>query len=644
MSLSVPVAKHRFSIHTLSLQRAALLVLTPLALAFAGCGGGSGDAQPGNANLSAPATFTVDYGVKGYSFSWSPSAGAARYELREDPDGTAGPLPEVQIGGALTSTTYAHSLASQLLAERVNASYRVRACDASGCGAFSAALVPDLTKAVGYFKASNADKGDAFGGSVALSANGSTMAIGATHEASKATGANGDQSDDSATYAGAVYVFNRTDGVWRQQAYLKASNSKLVQFAIYPHRVEFGASLSLSANGDTLAVGAPGEASNAKGINGDQANIETPGAGAVYIFTRNSGQWSQPTYVKASNTYEKANYANNIGVGRYPVNQAYFGQSISLSADGNLLAVGAPGESSSATGINGDQADTSVHRAGAVYVFARDTSWRQQTYIKSSKSTEQARFGSSVAMAADGRTLAIGAPGESSGATGINGDQADTSAPYSGAAYLFISSGATWSQHAYVKASNTAQFDNFGSSVALSGIGDTVAVGALNETSNGTGINNAPGIRSLVRAGAAYVFTLSNGAWSQQAFIKASNTSQDDWFGFSIALSGDGNTLAVGAAAEASSSSGLTGNQNDNTGGGAGAVYLFQRSGSTWGQRSYIKASNTDAGDTFGSSVALASDGMTLAVGAPAEGSKSVGIQGNQTDNLGSVVGAVYLY
>ena len=79
LSISVPVAKHRLSIHTLSLQRAALLVLTPLALTLAGCGGGSGDAQPGNANLGAPATFTVDYGVKGYSFSWSPSAGAARY-------------------------------------------------------------------------------------------------------------------------------------------------------------------------------------------------------------------------------------------------------------------------------------------------------------------------------------------------------------------------------------------------------------------------------------------------------------------------------------------------------------------------------------------------------------------------------------
>ena len=120
----------------------ALLLAAPLVLAA--CGGGSDD--PGIA--VAPSDFAVDYSPKGYTFHWSARTGATRYELFEDPDGAAGPLPEVQIGGTIASTSYAHSLAGQLLHERVNASYRLRACDANGCGAWTAALTPDLTQAL----------------------------------------------------------------------------------------------------------------------------------------------------------------------------------------------------------------------------------------------------------------------------------------------------------------------------------------------------------------------------------------------------------------------------------------------------------------------------------------------------------------
>ena len=113
------------------------------------------------------------------------------------------------------------------------------------------------------------------------------------------------------------------------------------------------------------------------------------------------------------------------------------GAAVALSADGNTLAVGAPDEESNATGTNGDQSDNSYLFAGAVYVFRFDgTAWSQQTYVKASNTDEFDQFGR-VALSADGSTLAVGAFGEASNATGIKGDQSDNSVRESGAVYLY---------------------------------------------------------------------------------------------------------------------------------------------------------------------------------------------------------------
>jgi hypothetical protein len=298
--------------------------------------------------------------------------------------------------------------------------------------------------------------------------------------------------------------------------------------------------------------------------------------------------------------------------------------------------------------VNEATAGNAAFAAGAVYVYARIAgSWSQQAYVKASNTESADLFGNSVALSGDGNTLAVGAPLEDSGLTGVtagpvNEAASGNAASNSGAVYVFARTGTTWSQQAYVKASNTGEGDNFGNSVALSGDGNTLAVGAPFEDSSSTGINSTPD-ESATDAGAAYVYSRSAGTtWSQQAYVKASNAGARDNFGTSIALSGDGNALAVGAPLEDGGGTGI-GSTPDESAIDAGAAYFYTRSTGTWLQQTYVKALNTDTLDNFGTSVALNSDGNTLAVGAQLEDGSSTGI-GGPPNNSAANSGAVYLY
>jgi|TARA_B110000902_G_scaffold266241_2_gene353228 hypothetical protein len=328
-----------------------------------------------------------------------------------------------------------------------------------------------------------------------------------------------------------------------------------------------------------------------------------------------------------------------------------FGASVSLSKDGNTLAIAAS-EDSNATGINGNQADNSTINAGAVYIFSRadaDTTWAQQAYIKASNTEATGVFGStdnfgrSVSLSDDGNTLAVGANGEASNATDIGGDQTDNSADAAGAVYIFSRTGITWTQQAYVKASNTESFDNFGISISLSSNGGTLAVGAPVEDSNATGINGDQTDNSATDAGAVYIFSRTGTAWTQQAYLKASNTETEDLFGGEVSLSGDGNILAVSATSEDSIATGINGDQTDNSAINSGAVYIFSRAVTAWVQQAYIKASNSGARDGF-SDISLSTDGNTLAVGAAGEDSSATGINGDQSNNDIFTAGAVYIF
>jgi hypothetical protein len=336
-----------------------------------------------------------------------------------------------------------------------------------------------------------------------------------------------------------------------------------------------------------------------------------------------------------------------------------FGLSVAINSDGNTLAIGAPFEDSSIVGTEnaGTVADTneSTLDSGALYLFIRSGStWSQQAYMKASNTGVDDQFGRSVAISSNGNTLGVGASFEDSNTTGTTnaGTAASTNelSSDSGAIYLFIRSGTAWSQQAYIKGSNNTQTnDRFGVSIAVGGSeGDTLAVGATLEDSSTTGINTTPN-ESASDSGATYLFTRSGVTWSQQAYIKGSNTDGDDKFGGAVSLSGDGNRLAVGAAFEDSSTTGMansgTPESTNESATDSGAVYLFTRSGTTWSQKNYIKASDTETGDQFGTAVSLAGDtNGTLAAGADGEGSNATGVNGSQTNNASLLSGAVYLY
>jgi hypothetical protein len=193
----------------------------------------------------------------------------------------------------------------------------------------------------------------------------------------------------------------------------------------------------------------------------------------------------------------------------------------------------------------------------------------QQAYLKASNTDDGDVFGFSVAVSGD--TVVVGAPYEDSNATGVNGVQTDNSATDSGAAYVFVRGGTTWTQQAYLKASNTGASDLFGNSVAVSG--DTVVVGASHEDSNATGVNGDQTNNSATDSGAAYVFVRGGTTWTQQAYLKASNTGASDLFGYSVAVSGD--TVVVGAYGEASNATGVNGDQTNNSASFSGAAYVF---------------------------------------------------------------------
>ena len=254
-----------------------------------------------------------------------------------------------------------------------------------------------------------------------------------------------------------------------------------------------------------------------------------------------------------------------------------FGGSVAISGD--YAIVGAWQENEDASGAN------TLISAGAAYIFKNNAgTWGQVQKIVAADRGGGDYFGTSVAISGD--YAIVGARDEDEDVSGAN---TLTSA---GAAYIFKNNAGTWSQVQKVVAADRATGDYFGSSVAISG--DYAIVGAYGEDENASGAN------ILTEAGSAYIFKNNAGTWSQVQKIVASDRATSDYFGSSVAISGD--YAIVGAWSENEDASGI------NILTEAGSAYIFKNNAGTWSQVQKIVATDRGAGDRFGSSVAISGD------------------------------------
>ncbi|WKN42934.1 choice-of-anchor D domain-containing protein [Tunicatimonas pelagia] len=298
-----------------------------------------------------------------------------------------------------------------------------------------------------------------------------------------------------------------------------------------------GTSVSLSADGNTLAIGAPNDF------------LGLGPAGYVRVYTWNGTAWTR-----------RGNDIDGEAIGDVS------GVSVSLSSDGNTLAIGAPG--------NGGTGES----AGHVRVHTwNGTAWIQRGNDIDGEAAGD-RSGRSVSLSSDGNTLAIGAPfsdgtGESAGHVRVH----------------------TWNGTAWIQRGNDidgeAAGDFSGFSVSLSSDGNTLAIGAPNDLfGSGT-------------AGHVRVYTWNETAWIQRG-SDIDGEAIGDVSGTSVSLSSDGNILAIGASG------------NDGAGSDAGHVRVYTWNGTAWTQRGN-DINGEDIVDESGASVSLSSDGNTLAIGAP---------------------------
>ena len=210
-----------------------------------------------------------------------------------------------------------------------------------------------------------------------------------------------------------------------------------------------------------------------------------------------------------------------------------------------------------------------------------------QNVISPTDASDGDSFGGAVALSADGKTLAVGALYDD---VSGNKDQ--------GSVTVYGRSGKSWTEEKVLVSDTGNAEDWFGYSVALSADGNTLAVGAVYADVNGN-----------KDQGAVSVFARSGGAWSLQKTLNISGGTAGDLFGYAVALSADGSTLAVGAISD---------DVNANV--DQGSVSVFARTGAAWKEQQVITLDNGAASGNFGWSVSLSTDGNTLAAGGPNQG------------------------
>jgi hypothetical protein len=509
---------------------------------------------------------TVGAGLKQLVFDWARVPGATHYQLSFAPDGVTYTPQGTPILAPRSRTRVNVAVHQQ---PWITGRYQVAACNDHGCTS-SAPVSAEAVAAqtIGYFKASNTDAGDLFGGATVLSDDGRTLVVTAALERSGATGVNGNQADDGVPNAGAVYVFRRSGGVWAQEAYLKPDEVNENQFFGFGYPLPFRA-VAVSGDGSQVAVGAPGESASAGTY-----------VGAVHLFSRDAdGNWSA------------------VGKLQSPVPQSadYFGVSVDMSMDGNTLKV---------TSLL--PRDGEGNAEGRHHIFVRvNGAWQFEQTLAPYVSGP---FCSPSKLSGDGQTLITSCLGYDTGVNRVvtqrrNGASWDVVSVLPGEwvgdsgeialnsnatrmglrhgfgtfseVRLFRWNGSAWVADGAIAMAADSGGNTWGEKLAMNRTGRWLAVGDFASPVAGAGVSETvqPGTND---DGAVFLYErVGHGQWQFRRQIKAPNPGWNDGFGTDLSFSGNGRALAVSALWEDSAATGIDGDQSNDDAEEAGAVYLY---------------------------------------------------------------------
>ena len=655
------------------------------------CGGSGGAPVPGELIID------TEIRTNNIAITWN-STISSRYFLYsapgDDPDNFTiyEALQANFIGILLDASVHLFDWEEELI-------FYVQGCNLNGCSESQTVQVEEDSSltAIGYFKASNVDDAaadgnpDSFGRAVAMDFFGRRMIVGAPWENNDFSGSiigggelednelPDNRDDGAAEKSGAVYAFvinAEVDGLatlndvgrWVQINYIKSPAPDTFD--------EFGYEVAISADGLTMAVGAPFEDGGIVCVDEvcdfDPLDNSVDDSGAVYVYQNFGEVWEYVAYVKPV----------------IPNENALFGSSIEFDATGDRLFIGAPGEDSCGDPVYAeDEAEPcaeedKVPNSGAVYVFdGSNSNWSQSQYVRAENPDDDDRFGHEVVADGEGLSFVATAPGEDGTATGVTAiDTPDVGNAGTdvGAAYVRIrdiddeTNEIIWSLQGYLKPGVAQDGMDFGVSIGLSDVGDDVVVGAPGKDGD---------------QGAAYIFHRDESdVWSLTTELEASNKAAGDEFGAAVDIINipDPDLLAqpglidyfglvvVGAPGEDSSSRGVVGtNEADNGAADSGAAYVFKQCGGDpeiklcgdedqdeWAQFRYVKAPNTNGpqdiyGYGFASELVFDSFGTRFASGSPGEASgvPGIGPDGDDADvpvdpedTSAPGAGATYLY
>ena len=343
------------------------------------------------------------------------------------------------------------------------------------------------------------DGSDYFGSLVATSADGKTIVVGAWNDEIGATNA-----------TGVVYVYDRVGSSFNQVGILTGS------LAVNASD-NFGTSVATSADGKTIIVGASSDEQTGSGAD----------SGVVYVYDRVGSSFNQVGILTGSLA---VNASDN------------FGSSVATSADGKTIVVGAYNDEIGATS-----------NTGVVYVFDRvGSSFNQVGILTGSLAVDtNDNFGIRVATSADGKTIVVGAYTDEIGATSNTG-----------VVYVYDRVGSSFNQVGILTGSLAVNAsDGFGYSVATSADGKTIVVGAYYDE-----------IGATLGTGVVYIFKRQGNSFNQVGILTGSlAVNASDFFGTSVATSADGKTIIVGA-------------YDDEIGAtlGTGVVYVYDQTRDTY--------------------------------------------------------------